>query len=182
MAAKHLTPDQWHEAEALAVQGVKLEEVARRFGIAVVTLRQRARKEDWATPGRLKWRQRMAEQGVVVAAPQALTKVSKGSGPSAALMPHLKALRAAAGVNPKAFQRALASCAEVLIAEGAPNIAPPRSAGELSKMNELYRKASGLDGGHSGRVPFIRPMRSLPRTPQVVEAEVVVDAVEEFEI
>jgi hypothetical protein len=42
-------------------------------------------------------------------------------------------------------------------------------------MNELNRKASGLDAGHSGRVPFIRVMPSLRRSPRVVEAEEVPD-------
>ena len=48
--------------------------------------------------------------------------------------------------------------------------------GELGKLNEIYRKASGLEGGHaSGRVPFIRAMPSLRRSPRVVEAEEVAD-------
>ena len=45
-----MTAADWREAETLAVQGTKYEEIALRFGIAVVTLRQRARTHDWQTP------------------------------------------------------------------------------------------------------------------------------------
>ena len=68
-----MTAADWREAKALAVQGTKYEEIALRFGIAVVTLRQRARDHDWQTPGRIAHKQRMAKQGVVQVAPQTLS-------------------------------------------------------------------------------------------------------------
>ena len=69
------------------------------------------------------------------------------------------------------------------LAEGAPSIPPPRSVGELAKLNEIYRKASGLDGRHaSGDFKLVRPMRSLRRG-SAVEVEVVAsDPLEGFEI
>ena len=169
-----ITPDQWREAKALAVQGVKYKEIARRYGIAVGTLQAKARKEDWPTPGRIADKQRRASQGVVVAAPQTPVEASGGKVTPAALVPFIEALRAAVHVGPQAFQVALANYAEALIAEGAPHISPPRSVGELGKLNDLYRKASGLDSAHSGRVPFIRVMPSLRRVP-VVEVEEIED-------
>jgi hypothetical protein len=178
-----ITKAQWREAETLAVQGTKYEEIALRFGIAVVTLRQRARTHDWQTPGRIARKKRMADQGVVQAAPETVTKATGGKVTSAALVPHQEALRATAGVNPKAFQNALANWAEALIAEGAPNIPPPRSVAELNKLNDLYRKASGLDGNHaSGRVPFIRVMPSLRRGPAVEAEEIEADPLDGFVI
>ena len=80
-----------------------------------------------------------------------------------------------AGVNPQAFQKALANWAEALIAEGAPNIAPSRSVGELGKFYEIWRKASGLDGGHNGKVPFIRALGDDKRLTRVkVAPEIVI--------
>ena len=138
MAVK-ITPDQWREAETLAVQGVKYKEIARRYGIAVGTLQAKARKEDWPTPGRIARKKRMADQGVVQVAPETVTKASGGKVTPAALVPFIEALRAAVHVGPQAFQTALANYAEALIAEGAPNISPPRSVGELGKLNDIYR-------------------------------------------
>ena len=178
-----MTPDQWHEAEALAVQGVKYEQIGRRFGVSVGTLRQRARDHDWQTPGRVAWKCGREEHGVVVAAPETPAELSELKETGAALVPFQEALKAAAGVNPQAFQHALADYAQALIAEGAPNIPPPRSAGELSRINDLYRKASGLDAKQGpGDTLHIRPMRSLRRSIPVVEVEEVANVFEGFEI
>ena len=63
--ARRLTPDQWREAEALAVEGVRWEEIATRFGETVATLRRRASvEEDWQTPGRVAWKERGQGAGI----------------------------------------------------------------------------------------------------------------------
>ena len=107
----------------------------------------------------------------------------RGHWHPAALVPHLEALQAAAGANPQAFQKALAGCAEVLIAAGLENISPPRTVGELGKWNDIYRKASGLDGNRSGGdFKFVRPLRSLRRGPVVEVEEIPDDPLDGFEI
>lgn len=49
----HLTPEQWAEAEKLAVAGMLLADIGAKFGVDSNIIKQRAFQKNWATPARV---------------------------------------------------------------------------------------------------------------------------------
>jgi len=173
--ARRLTPDQWREAEALAVEGVRWEEIAPRFGVTVATLRRRARVEDWQTPGRVAWKAR----GQGAARRPAETVAQAGGGTALARLQ--EALLAAGQARPEDFRQALTQLFQAVLAESAPNIPLPRTLGEWTKLHDAWHKASGAGQKRPPEHRLFRPLRSVPRTVvDVKEAED--DPLEGFEV
>ena len=119
--------------------------------------------------------------------PSAVTNAMRFSIPStpAVLVPFQEDLLAAADASPKEFHDVFARLAQAVIALSASNIPPPRTVGELAKMSDMFRKASGLDGVHPGKgCGFFPHMPILRRgsVPVVDVEEVAEDPLEGFEI
>ena len=172
----------WREAEAMAMRGTSLAEIARRFDIRHATVRQRASRCDWQTPDRIARKPRLAarlvKQGVIPAAPQTVTEAtepaSKGEAKGEGLAALLEGLLTAAdGGDPVEFQQALQGLTRFVIAEGAANISAPRTLNELRTAVDVLVKAANLTrkesekGGASLRVPrsIGRPTIKPPADP-----------------
>jgi len=175
--SRRLTPDQWREAEALAVRGARWEEIATRFGVTVATLRRRARAEDLQTPGRVAWKER--GQGAARRPAEAVAQAGGGDGVGTALARLQETLSAVARARPDEFRQALIHAMQAVLAESAPNIPLPRTLSEWTKLHDAWHKASGAGQKRPPEHRLFRPLRSVRRT--VVDVKEV-DPLEGFEV
>ena len=73
------------------------------------------------------------------------------------------------GEDPEAFQLAVSSWAERLLAAGVPAIEPPRNIAEVKVLNDIIRKARGMDvKATSAPQSLVSAPRTLSRRPAVV--------------
>ena len=172
-ATRTMAKADWREAEAMAMRGTSLAEIARRFDIRHATVRQRASRCDWQTPDRIARKQRLAarlvKQGVIPASPGTVTEAPEPSPKGEAKGDGLASLwgallSAAEGGDPVEFQQALKGLTRSIIAKGASNISAPRTINELRTMVDVLAKAENLtrNAPGQGRVSFRVP-RSIGR-------------------
>ena len=165
-----MTPADWQQAERMAVAGSNLREVAERFGITHAAVRQRARREDWPTPLRLRKRRR-----------EALREEAREKALRDELLAPCRA-RLAAATDLQSFLAAFADYARIKLLPWLRSSEPPRSVREVKIYFDICRQASGLDGRRSQEdLRVVRPLGALTRGPLVIEAEVVpVDPLDGF--
>lgn len=183
-----MTAADWREAEAMAMRGTTLAEIARRFGIRHATVRQRASRCDWQTPDRIARKQRMAarlaKQGLIPAAPQTVTEAPERPAEGEGLGPFAAELQAAAEGEPREFRDMLKRLARAAIAEGAAKLPAPRTLNDLRTLVDVLAKVENMDAKAPQQgVPRLHAPRSIGRVAlRTVEAEVVKAEPAEFEI
>ena len=164
----------WREAEAMAMRGMSLAGIARRFGIRDATVRQRASRCEWPTPDRIARKKRMAarlaKEGLLDASEETVTTPTVSTEASPVPDNFSETLLAAIQTDPEQFRQAIARAAQTSLAESASNIPLPRTLGEWSRMVDILVKATGAAGKGAGPVPIVSPLRSLRRNPRVVGA------------
>ena len=148
---------------------------AERFGINYDTMRGRSQREQWRTEKRVKRDAREAApskdwQGLPTTGlneTESQLQQSRVSDVDATLsrLPREARLAALAGVDPAAYQETLATILEELAAEGIGEMEPPRSPGELARVNDAIRKARRMDVKQGQPAGFVRPLRTLTRQP-----------------
>ena len=77
--------------------------------------------------------------------------------------------------TPEEYQLALAARCEALLAEGLPDIEPPRNITEAKVLQDMIRKARGMDVKASGAsLSLVMPPRTLSRRQaQVIDVQPV---------
>ena len=162
-----ITPDAtWVLIRDAIEGGLPIPRAAERFGVKGETIKGRAKREKWASPGRV-------ARGDVGPAPSkskdGLTQTGSfvaqsDPNPEQLILSKLEKLRNAAGSDPKVFQELLAEIAEDKLAAAMEEL-DPRSVSEVARLNELIRRNRGFDAKAGAPQGFVRPLRTLTRQP-----------------
>jgi len=200
----NLTPEAWGEIKTMICSGVGAIQVSKLFSIGIDTIYGRANRENWPTPGRRAKAMRAARaaEGPVSSeiqpqisnfetqsVPSPKEKAEKpgnvaflGSEDGKCDVSIQQSLLSLIEAPPETFQLEFGKVMQRLIAEGVPNIEPPRNINELKTIAALWSKASGLDAKASGptNAPLVNPMRTVTRRSSGTVVEV--DGIEDFEV
>ena len=194
MASK-LLPEEWESIRKMVCAGKPADRVADAFGIPVVTLLGRAKKEKWKIAKVMPEKVEVApsedeffkilppvelENGIFLKKmPDLPEKFEEVSEKQTELHSELLSLLDA---SPADFQSGLAKVAQLAMVMGAASVPPPRNVNELAKWQEIHRKASGLDVKANGpaNTPLVNPMRTVTR--RAASPVVEVESAEDFEV
>ena len=169
-----ITPDAtWVLIRDAIEGGLPIPRAAERFGVKGETIKGRAKREKWASPGRV-------ARGDVGAAPSkskdGLTQTGSfvaqsDPNPEQLILSKLEKLRNAAGSDPKVFQDLMAEIAEDRLAMAMADL-DARSVSEITQLNQMVRRNRGFDAVGAKPAGFVRPLRTLTRQPAItLEAE-----------
>ena len=164
MKYARIEPEVWECAKRAYLEGVPIARVADKHGLKLATLKSKIAREQWNA-------ERTKGRGVTPSqngnANHSQVQQSRVSGENATLsrLPREARLAALAGVDPAAYQETLATILEELAAEGIGEMEPPRSPGELARVNDAIRKARRMDVKAGAPAGFVRPLRTLTRQP-----------------
>jgi hypothetical protein len=180
----------WEKVQMLYERGERIKELAKSFAVNERTITQRALKYGWRNP-RKEGRRETGKRGVSVSEKPAATgkpgllqsvcinlDVADAQNLQQGFSKLPSALPYALSESPEAFQDQVARFAESLMIQGSASIEPPKSIAEFKILNEVFRKAKGLDqkAKDAGPAGLVRPMRTLSRrTTQIVELDEEID-------
>lgn len=181
----------WEKIRALWERGEAQAELCRTFGVSDSALYARKKSEGWE---RLKPRGRgkhgsqggAASEAGLPSQPVSLDSEQNALFSPDSDLPALQKVQESASLpslipatqgTPEDFQTGLARYAETLLALGAPSIEPPKTIAELKTLNDVIRKARGMDAKDKGGqvAGLVKPMRTLSRRAVVVDLEPVED-------
>jgi hypothetical protein len=158
---QELTRDQWAAVRFRYVNGETAPRLAREFGCSLCSLKGRAKRERWREVGV------SGIPGPVAPHLQMQINCNKPKNQSEntlELVPILSEILDSK--TPQEFQSNLSRLAKSLVAQGIPDLAPPRNLSELKILNDIIRKADRLDEKVSSNtaIRLVSPMRAVRRS------------------
>lgn len=163
----------WDKVRVLYERGETNMELGRSFKVSPRTIGERAAKFGW---------ERKKEAGEVETGVSGVRAVSVSESPTGlpnqpvsdvvSLDLHensetegVRLIAKSQTETPELFQAGISAYAKALVIQGAPGIAPPKTIAELKLLNDMIRKADGLDAKDKNPAPAgsVRPMRTLSR-------------------
>ena len=181
----------WAEIRGRWEAGEGATALARVYGATIQTIRAKAAAQDWFCPP--KPCKMVAAEAIGDAAeaigdaggvqPEAgesaiatqLQQADAGADSLPATQSQLAAPVLPPDASPEAVQSALAAWGEQLLLAGMALIEPPRNLSEAKTLNDIIRKARGMDlKGASITLSLVAPPRALARRPgRIVDLETV---------
>jgi hypothetical protein len=180
----------WEKVQTLYERGESNVELAKVFKVNHRTIGERAAQYGWKRPEKPKGRQRgvravsASESPLPIGTEVGLHEtcnnldVADAQNLQQGLSKLPSALPYALSESPEAFQDQVARFAESLMIQGSASIEPPKTIAEMKMLNEIFRKAKGMDqkAKEAGPAGLVRPMRTLSRrSTQVVDLEEEID-------
>jgi hypothetical protein len=166
----------WEQARKWFLSGVSKAEVARRLGVSEMSVHKHAKA--WGKPN---FQKKLKIREVASVKSDQITKDSSPTGTRDSLNPYKvdqvtkdssSALSISPNSAPQDYQNELSQALKVLSVQGLRELEPPRNWSEMKILNDMIRKADGLDARDKGGPVslLVNVGASLSRRGVVVEA------------
>lgn len=144
---KRLPLAKWEKIKERYIAGETAVSIAKLFRISANAIHERAKAGGW------KEARKQTEERLKAAPPAASLDLPRT----------IDSLTNAE--TPEEFQNTLSRIAKTLMAVGLQSLQPPRSIAEAKALNDMIRKADGLESRSSEQapIPLFSPLPTLPR-------------------
>lgn len=159
----HLTAKRWAEVRRDYGKGDSARELSEKYGVNPRTINRRAQNEGWAAY--LHDSRKNPEEG----------QAAPGITDSSESLLKYSGLGTIKTLTSQDFQNGISSKAKKLLLDWFQDPAPLKSWQEVKILNDLIRKADGLDSKELQRVSvsLVSPLRTVTRRSAPIEAEEV---------